>query len=146
MVINLNLGVYNLRPTDYKTKQKELILNFFLENKHLHLTAAEIIRHINNNGENIGAATVYRCLDKLVSSGIIRKYFLDDKTSACYQYVVPDENCNEHFHLKCVECGKLIHIDCSYMQTLDKHIFSHHGFKVDNSRTVLYGRCKNCEK
>lgn len=135
-----------MRPTAYKTKQKEIILNFFLENKERHLTASEIIKHINNNGENVGAATVYRYLDKLVSRGLIRKYFLDDKTGACYQYIEPDENCFEHFHLKCIECGTLIHIDCSYLQSLDEHILSHHGFKVDNSRTVLYGRCKNCEK
>lgn len=28
-----------MRPSDYKTKQKEIILNFFIENKNKHLTA-----------------------------------------------------------------------------------------------------------
>lgn len=135
-----------LRPSDYKTRQKEIILNLFLENKDEHLTASEIVNHINKKEENIGIATVYRYLDKLVNSGIVRKYFLDDKSSACYQYIDPENKCSEHFHLKCLECGRLLHIDCKHMQSLDEHIFSEHGFKVDNSRTVLYGRCKNCEK
>lgn len=136
----------NLRPTDYKTRQKEIILNLFLENKDKHLTAAEIVNHINKNDENIGTATVYRYLDKLVSNGVIRKYFLDDKTSACYQYIDPEHKCHEHFHLKCLVCGKLMHLDCDHMQTVSEHILAEHGFTVDNSRTVLYGRCKDCEK
>ncbi|MGN0613875.1 MAG: Fur family transcriptional regulator [Porcipelethomonas sp.] len=135
-----------MRPTDYKTRQKEIILNLFKENKDRHLTAAEIVNHINSSTEKIGTATVYRYLDKLVSSGVIRKYFLDDKSSACYQYIEENEECHEHFHLKCLECGALIHIDCDYMKSLGEHILSGHGFKIDNSRTVLYGRCKNCEK
>lgn len=135
-----------MRPTDYKTKQKETILSFFLKNKDRHLTAAEIVRHINESGENVGTATVYRYLDKLVSNGIIRKYFLDDKSGACYQYIEKNENCHEHFHLKCIVCGELLHIDCSHLKSISEHVFSHHEFRVDNSRTVLYGRCKNCEK
>ncbi|MGN1482089.1 Fur family transcriptional regulator, partial [Porcipelethomonas sp.] len=115
-------------------------------NKDKHLTAADIINYLNGNGKGIGSATVYRYLDKLVNKGIIRKYILDDKVGACYQYIEDNNECQEHFHLKCIECGALYHIDCSYMQSLDEHILKHHGFKVDSSRTVLYGRCKNCEK
>jgi Fur family ferric uptake transcriptional regulator len=135
-----------MRPTDYKTHQKEIIMNLFLKNKNKHLTAAEIVNYINQTDESIGTATVYRYLDKLVNIGTIRKYFLDDKTSACYQYIDPKNKCNEHFHLKCIECGKLIHIDCSHMQTIGEHILAEHGFTIDNSRTVLYGRCRSCEK
>lgn len=133
-----------MRPSDYKTKQKEIILNFFIENKNKHLTASDIVKYINSNEETVGMTTVYRYLDKLVSAGIIRKYFLDDKSGACYQYIDDNSKCHEHFHLKCIQCGALFHIDCSYMQSLDEHIMEHHGFKIDNSRTVLYGICKYC--
>ena len=121
-----------MRPSDYKTKQKEIILNFFIENKNKHLTASDIVKYINSNEETVGMTTVYRYLDKLVSAGIIRKYFLDDKSGACYQYIDDNSKCHEHFHLKCIQCGALFHIDCSYMQSLDEHIMEHHGFKIDN--------------
>ena len=147
MVINLDLdGCEKMRPSDYKTKQKEKILNFLKENSDKHVTAAEIISFLNDTNESVGSATVYRYLDKLVSSSVVRKFYLDEKTGACYQYVENNEECHEHFHLKCVECGRLIHIDCSYMKSLNAHIFEHHGFKVDNSKTVLYGKCEDCEK
>ena len=34
-----------MRPSDYKTKQKEIILNFFIENKNKHLTASDIVKY-----------------------------------------------------------------------------------------------------
>lgn len=135
-----------MRPTAYNTKQKEKILEFIKLNKDRHLTASEIIVYLNGEGSQVGAATVYRYLDKLVNSGVIRKYTLDEKSCACYQYIDNEMECSEHFHLKCTVCGRLIHTDCSYMQTLEKHISEHHDFTVDNSRTVLYGRCGDCEK
>lgn len=41
-----------MRPSDYKTKQKEIILNFFIENKNKHLTASDIVKYINSNEKN----------------------------------------------------------------------------------------------
>ena len=48
-----------MRPSDYKTKQKEIILNFFIENKNKHLTASDIVKYINSNEETVGMTTVY---------------------------------------------------------------------------------------
>lgn len=134
-----------MRPSDYKTKQKEKILKFLNDNKDRHVTASEIIAYLSCGENSVGSATIYRYLDKLVSGNIIRKFYLDEKTGACYQMVEDNAECHEHFHLKCINCGKLYHIDCSYMKSLNSHIFEHHGFKVDNSKTVLYGKCEECE-
>lgn len=135
-----------MRPSDYKTKQKEKILNFLKENSNRHVTASDIISYLSNGEDSVGSATVYRYLEKLVSSDVVRKFYLDEKTGACYQFIENGEECHEHFHLKCIGCGKLYHIDCEYMQSLCGHVFEHHGFKVDNSKTVLYGKCDKCEK
>lgn len=50
----------------------------------------------------VGKSTVYRCLDRLVSQGRARRYFLGDGARACYQYVDGQGACREHFHLKCL--------------------------------------------
>ncbi len=147
MVINFVFdGCEKMRPSDYKTRQKEKILNYLKENSDKHVTAAQIISYLSSGDESVGSATVYRYLDKLVSNNIVRKYYLDEKTGACYQFAENNQECHEHFHLKCIGCGRLYHIDCSYMKALSGHIFEHHGFKVDNSKTVLYGKCDECEK
>lgn len=128
----------------YKTKQRDLIMNCLIKNKENHLTAEDIVDHLKVNGNTVGKTTVYRYLDKLVFEGKLRKYFIEEGYSACYQYV-GSEKCYEHFHLKCVGCGSLIHLECSYLQKLQSHVSNSHDFKIDSLKTVFYGRCKNCE-
>lgn len=129
---------------DYKTKQRELILSYLQSCPLPHVTAGDIVLHLRDNGASVGAATVYRQLERMVEAGIVRKYILE--TGACYQYVGSGGNCREHFHLKCLSCGKLLHVDCSFLSTLAPHILEHHGFEVDNYRTVMYGICRECRE
>lgn len=129
---------------EYKTKQRDLILEFFITHKSEHLTAEQVIEHLKDKGTAVGKSTVYRHLEKLVSEGSVRKYFIEEGKGACYQYIEDKEQCHNHFHLKCVECGRLIHIECGYLDETDEHILCHHNFKVDNTKTVLYGICDKC--
>ena len=121
----------------YRTKQKEQILNCLVRNKDRHITADEIILALNRDKPLAGKTTVYRYLDTLVSQGTVRRYFVEGGKSACYQYMEPDGMCRRHFHLKCVDCGRLFHMECDYMGGLDSHIREHHNFQVDNTKTVL---------
>lgn len=130
--------------SEYKTKQKEIILDYLIDNKDIHLTAGEITAHLRETGNSVGTSTVYRQLDKLVAGGTVRKYIVDENSPACYQYVSGDGKCCEHFHLKCTECGKLIHTECSLLSRISEHMNESHGFLVDNSKTLLYGICKEC--
>jgi Fur family ferric uptake transcriptional regulator len=130
--------------TKYKTKQRDQILDCLIRNKDHHITAVEIITALKQGGNPVSKATVYRYLDKLVSQGIVRKYFIEEGKSACYQYIAKNEDCGEHYHLKCIECGQLIHVECKYLEELDSHVKFHHAFEVDHSKTVLYGCCSNC--
>ena len=54
------------------------------------------------------------------------------------------ESCHYHFHLKCLRCGQLIHMDCRLMKEMQKHIETDHGFLVDSGKSVLYGLCPKC--
>lgn len=130
--------------SSYKTKQKDQILDCLLKNKDRHITAEEIRNALNAEKAFVGKTTVYRHLDKLVTQGVVRRYFIEERTSACYQYVEQSGMCNEHFHLKCLGCGQLFHLDCDYLGEIDSHIKDHHDFQVDHSKTVLYGQCVSC--
>ncbi len=128
---------------NYKTKQKELILSYLKSCPSPHVTAGDIAAHLKNSGNPVGVATVYRQLEKLTEAGLVRRYSLDE--GACFQYV-GGGNCREHFHLKCLRCGRLIHTDCEFLSEVAPHILEHHGFLVDNSRTVMYGICRECRE
>ncbi len=130
--------------TEYKTKQKSLIEKLLSENSSRHLTADDITDLLKKNGSDVGRTTVYRTLERLVRDNKVRRFSMPQGDSACYQYIAECEKCREHFHLKCNICGSLLHMECEQMSLLSQHISEHHGFAVDNFKTVLYGVCQNC--
>ncbi len=128
-------------PRSYHTKQKDEILQVIKQKGDIHFTAEEIAVSLKNAGSTIGLSTVYRQLDTMVKEGTLRKYLSSAGESACYQV---SESCGEHFHLKCVACGKLEHLACSHLDGIREHVIREHGFLIDSSRTVFYGICKEC--
>ncbi len=135
------------RQSTYHTKQKARILAYFEENPHRHITAAELIQALSKNGTSIGAATVYRQLERLEQNGLLRRYTADERGSACWQYGGEEAKagtCHSHFHLKCTKCGVLIHLDCTHLAELTDHIRTEHGFSIAPERTTFYGICSQC--
>ena len=50
-----------------------------------------------------------------------------------------------HLHLKCVKCGKIIHLECHFMEEISHHIEESHGFTLQCKNSILYGVCKECK-
>ncbi len=135
----------NSRPR-YKTKQKEILTEYFENLPGVHITASDVCEYFKKTGTPIGQATIYRQLENLVDEGIIRKYIVDSNSPACFEYTggefrVENGNC---FHCKCEKCGKLIHLQCDELMFLKKHLKSEHNFRLDPLRTVFYGICDDC--
>lgn len=128
----------------YKTRQKEQILQHLISHTNQHVTAQELSRHLEEEGTPVGMATIYRYLEQLAADGTIRKYTIDSRTCACYEYLPASAGCSRHFHLKCMQCGTLFHVTCEHLSGLDSHVLEHHGFRIDHSKTVLYGICSTC--
>lgn len=127
----------------YNTKQKNIIIDMLKNNKDRHLTADEMLKILEELNSPVSKATLYRFLDVLVSTGNLRKYITVEGEKACYQYI-DEEDCHLHYHLKCIECGKLIHMDCKHIDEIQEHVLKAHNFNVDSSRIVLYGTCEQC--
>ncbi len=129
--------------SEYSTKQRAIILEFLKESSS-HVTASDIISHLKEQNIKIGTATVYRTLEKLVSDGTVKKMVIDERSGACYQYM-KSAHCDNHFHLKCLSCGKLIHLGCDFLGKMEAHILKEHGFTVSSGKTVIYGYCQECQ-
>ena len=135
------------RNIRYKTKQGEEILECLRSMKGTHITACDVCTQLKLKGSTVGAATVYRHLEKLVEHGVVRRFVTDRNMSACFEYIGDDEQCsNNCFHCICEDCGSLIHINCDDLLEVSGHIETNHGFKIDASRTVFYGICDKCQK
>ncbi len=114
------------------SKQTQLVLNVLAE-KRCHLTADEILERL----DGIGKATVYRALDHLTETGLIRRLALDKK-SAVYELVRSD-----HMHFVCRKCGRVedIGVNFSAMIAEAAHCCGH---QVQWSEVTAYGICKDC--
>ena len=129
----------------YKTKNRQLLLDYLADTHGRHVTVQEICEHFKGLGVSMGTTTVYRQLERFVEEGLVNKYLSDGNGGASFEYV-DREDCGEHtcFHCKCEKCGTLIHLHCHELEAIQKHIFAHHGFKLDSLKTVFFGVCEQC--
>ena len=130
----------------YNTKHGKEILAFFQLNKNVHLTADDVFSALRSSGSTIGRTTVYRQLDRMVEEGLVNKYFIDENSSACFEFIDAENCCHQPacYHCKCEKCGRLIHMDCHEITELQEHLMQHHHFMIDPMRTVFYGICEAC--
>ena len=121
----------------YRTRQRDAILRFFEENRDRCFTARDLVGQVD-----AGEATIFRALSTLTGEGKLKKFSGGSGESAYYQFNATE--CALHIHLKCRGCGKLIHMDCSFMEEILAHFKNEHAFTVDCGQTVIYGICGDC--
>ena len=130
----------------YRTKAHAELLSYLKATPGVHHTAAEVRKHFAQEGNPFSTATVYRQLERFVDEGIIRKYVIGAGDSACYTYEEARGECSSHFHCKCEQCGRLIHLDCDELNEMKEHLLRHHGFAWNAGKTVFYGICEACRQ
>ena len=130
----------------YKTRQRELLIDYLKTVPGKHITAGDICEYFKIQGSPIGQSTVYRQLEELVNEGLLNKYNLSSSGAACFEYIGEDSHCDEGtcFHCKCEKCGKLIHMHCEELIGIQHHMEEDHQFRLDPLRTVFYGICEEC--
>lgn len=128
----------------YNTRQKKIIEKFLKKNITTQFTCEEISEKLKNEGTPVSKTTVYRYVENLTKDGKVRKITGGGCKSAHYQFIDEEMNCHSHIHLKCLKCGEFIHLGCEFMSGVSEHIYEHHRFRVDNSKSVLYGLCEKC--
>ena len=130
----------------YKTKQRDIILDYLKSHQDKHLTIEDINNHLKEQNEKVGQTTIYRYINMLVNDGLVRKYIVDIGQPACFQYIKNVQGCEIHYHLKCNKCGNVLHMDCGIFKEVENHLKEKHKFKMDSSKLMLYGICDNCNK
>jgi Fur family ferric uptake transcriptional regulator len=124
----------------YKTEKKGAVLNFFKNAGRSAYTVEEICDRILPDGK--GKSTVYRIISGLVDNGVLHRIADAKSRHVTYQYM-EHGGCSEHFHLKCKDCGKLIHLDDELSHLFEKEILKLKGFALDEG-ALLYGKCDKC--
>lgn len=92
--------------------------------------------------EEIGAISrqaVYDTLTVLTEKGVLRR--IEPAGSAARYEDRVDDN---HHHLICRSCGRLVDVDCAAGAAPCLDVDDAHGFSIDEAEVVYWGRCPDC--
>jgi len=127
----------------YNTEQQKQLWACLARNTDTPLTVEELLDRIRiENGQALGKSTVFRLMTKWVEEGRVLRTVSGRGRRFVYQ-LAGCGNLPPHLHLKCVDCGKLIHLDSAESEALLGRIRQKSGFQIDEESTVLLGRCNS---
>lgn len=121
------------------TIQRDLVLQT-VRRLQSHPTADEVYLEVVKECPTISRATVYRNLNQLVASGEISIREMPCAAN-CY-----DDRRDEHYHARCLQCGRVFDVDMDYIPDLDKKINDTCGFEISGYDLVFKGVCPECRK
>jgi Fur family transcriptional regulator, ferric uptake regulator len=123
------------------TRQRDLVAQVvFLSNDHLSVDG--IRRELKQSGERVGLATIYRTLDLLVQSGLVRAHEFGEGFKR-YEPAAPDA---DHEHLICERCGRVVEFAHERLERMLPVLADEQGFQHRRHRVEIYGVCRNCRQ
>ncbi|SMO75384.1 peroxide-responsive transcriptional repressor PerR [Melghirimyces algeriensis] len=136
----LNQAIERLKTNGVRmTPQRYAILEFLLTS-YSHPTADEIYRALESKFPNMSVATVYNNLRVFKEAGMVRELTYGDASSRF------DANMEEHYHIICRECGKIVDFDYPSLNQIEEEAARKTGFRVETHRMEIYGLCQSCQK
>ena len=106
---------------------------------HPHGTADEVAEVVRGELGTISRQAVYDALSILTDRGLIRR-IQPAGSPARFEDRVGDN----HHHLVCRSCGRLVDVDCAVGDTPCLVASDDAGYEVDEAEVVYWGRCPDC--
>jgi len=125
------------------TQQRRVLVDHVFQ-RHDHFDAEELIFNLSRmreKGEKVSRPTVYRTLNELVESGLLRRMSLGGRAVYEHDYGYP-----QHDHLHCTLCDKLIEFQSGDLKTLRDSVAEEHQFRVTGHRLIISGVCSDCSQ
>jgi Fur family transcriptional regulator, ferric uptake regulator len=125
-----------LRPT----RQRRAILQAVADEQRP-VSAQDLHARLRRAGEPAGLATVYRTLQALADSGVLRT-FQTPTGEVAYKVCEP----GHHHHLICTRCGRVEEIPSCEVEEWAASVAKRRGFSVSSHQADIYGVCARCAK
>jgi Fur family ferric uptake transcriptional regulator len=104
-----------------------------------HLTADEIVELVRADLGAISRRAVYGAVGLLADLGLLRR--LQPAGSAT---LYEDRVADNHHHLVCRVCGRLVDVDCAVGDVSCLTATNDWGFEIDEAEVIYWGRCPEC--
>ena len=122
------------------TRQRNLVAETVLLSQD-HLSIEGIQRQLRERGERIGTATIYRTMDVLVESGLVKVHNFGEG----FKRFEPMGNQARHEHLICLRCGKVIEFTNEQLERMLPIIADEYSFQHQRHRVEVFGVCQDCQ-
>jgi len=130
-----------LRSKKLKLTGERLAILASIFQRESHFDAETLHAELRTEGGDISRATVYRTLDLLVQSGLVRKNSLG-ASHANYEAARGDEH---HDHLICLNCNLVVEFYRPDLEELQDRICADQGFKLVHHSLQIFGLCPACK-
>ena len=121
------------------TEQRRVILDG-VQRLESHPTADELYQSVRKRLPSISLGTVYRNLEVLSEAGMIQKLEISGSQKRF------DGKTENHYHVRCLKCGRVDDIRTGPVVDLDKVAKSVHGYVIVSHRLEFVGICPRCRK
>src|SRR5688572_14439313 len=122
------------------TERSALVREIF--SIHYHFEADELLFKMKQKGLKISRATVYRTLELLVKSGLVRRVHLGEEH---YHYEHVSGN-SHHDHLICTVCGGVIEFHDEALEQRQLEICEKKKFTPTFHNLQILGVCDSCRR
>lgn len=106
-----------------------------------HMSAEEVYKTLQDAGEDVGLATVYRVLTQFEAAGLVKRHNFEGGYS-----VFEVDQGEHHDHLVCVRCGNVEEFIDTEIENRQAIIAAKTQFKMTDHNLTIYGICRNCPK
>jgi len=122
------------------TSERRAVVDAVFE-KHRHFEADDLLLWARARESRVSRATIYRTLELLVNSGLVRQMTFGDKTAQHYEQVL---GIPHHDHLICLACGKVQEVFSADLEREQDALCERHGFEVHHHNLEVFGLCRRC--
>jgi Fur family transcriptional regulator, ferric uptake regulator len=104
-------------------------------------TAADLVEDARARRLGIGRATIFRTLDVLADLHAVERL---DLPTGEHAYVACEPV--HHHHVVCSNCGASRDVDDAGWRAVVSDIARRTGYRIDDHRLELFGRCPDCQR
>jgi Fur family ferric uptake transcriptional regulator len=120
------------------TRQREVILDI-VRGTMDHPTAEWVLKQAKRRLPRISVGTVYRNLKELAAEGAIRELHTAGDS------VRFDGNTGDHYHIRCVACGRLRDLPLSVDRQVEEEAARAINYRILGHQVEVLGVCPGCD-
>jgi len=131
--------VVTLKEKGLKLTPQRILITDIIHDARGHITAGEIIGHVQAKMPGVNKSTIYRTLNMLEEAGCV--YRSDSGDHSIYHHAEE----GHHHHLICSRCGKIVECEENIFAPVEESLYEKYGFKIDFKHMVMNGLCSICQ-